>query len=291
MSKDELTEQASMERPPLFVHQGGTGNTPCVLIHGYADGAYVWVDLLRNLPADYRAFAVDLRGHGYSPRSADGQYLTHQHVGDVIETLDLLGFDRLVVIGHSMGGDVAIRVALAQPHRVAALVIVDFGLESSPAGKLVMKNLWHSLRVYATTDEYLQSLTRTRPLVCLELLKYCAAEALEGSVETGFKLRLDPRFFSSVNDPRQNVRVQWETLARIACPTLLLRGASSSVLSRAVASRMAASIPNCTLREIKGAGHTPMLENPCEFRQEVSQFLSEVRDRMRPGLDQSTLAS
>ncbi len=271
------SSQEAATQLPLFVHRSGSGGTPCVLIHGLGDGAYVWTDFVRHLPADYQALAVDLRGHGYSPRSAGGQYFTHQHVADVTATLDRLGLERPVLIGHSLGGDVAMRIAIAQPQRIAALVIVDFGPESGPSGMRVIHNLKHSMREYATVQEYLRWLTRTRPMISAELLEHCAVESLEGSAEGGFRLRVDPAIFWA-NAPHRNPKIEWAALASIACPTLLLRGAASAVLPKAVAEKMAAAVPDCTLLEVSKSGHAIMLENPGAFRQCVCDFLNRLRE-------------
>ena len=282
MEQHQPMERGISERAPLFVHQTADGgSSPCVLIHGFGEGAYVWTDLVRHLPPDYRAFAVDLRGHGYSPRSADGQYLVRLHMADVVETLDRLALERVVLIGHSMGGDIAMRIAIAQPARVAALVIVDVGIE--PRHEVVFSTnlaLYRSLRAYPSIDEYLATLVRKRPLAPLDLLRHCATEALEGTPESGFRLRLDPKFFTPANHPRNDTRLDWDMYARIACPTLLVRGAVSAVLPKSVAARLAAAIPGCSLHEIQGAGHTPMLENPAAFRAEVNGFLDGIRDRL-----------
>ncbi len=252
-----------------------------MLIHGLGDGAYIWADFARHLPADYRAFAVDLRGHGYSPRSADGLYFTDRHVADLIDTLDRLGLDRVVLIGHSLGAEIALRLAIARPERVAALVAVDFAPESNPTGLRVIHNLVNSVRLYATIDEYLQWLARTRPMASMEMLRYCAAESLEGSADQGFRLRIDPQILSLAHAPSSNASLEWTLLARVACPTLILRGSSSAVLSKAAAERMAATLPHCTLQEITRSGHAIMLENPAGFREHVAAFLREVRERVR----------
>jgi pimeloyl-ACP methyl ester carboxylesterase len=271
--------QTPTERPPLFLHQWGGGSTACMLIHGLGDGAYVWWALVRNLPAGYRAYAVDLRGHGYSPRSVDGRYPVLQYVTDVVETLDALALDRVVLVGHSLGGEIAMRIAAAHCERVAALVVVDCGMEPAESGRRMVLNLWSGLRVYATMEEYLRWLARTRPRVAVELLRHCAVEALEGSAEKGFTPRVDPEVFVRSNHPRKDLREDWAMLAQIRCPTLIVRGLGSAVLSKAAAVRMAAAIPRCTLREIEGAGHAVMLENPVAFREHLSSFLLEVIGR------------
>jgi len=248
-----------------------------MLIHGLGEGAYIWTDLARHLPSDYSAFAVDLRGHGRSPRSADGRYVVDHYVADVVAALDSLGLERVILIGHSLGGDVVTRIATEHSERIAALVVVDCGMESGEPGRRMVLNLWYSLRVYATAEEYLQWLTRLRPLVSPELLKHCVAEALKGSEETGFTLRVDPAVFLRPNHPRKDNR-DWAILPRIKCPTLILRGANSAVLPKAVAIRMATTVPNCSLQEIEKAGHAVMLENPSAFREQVFKFLLQVRD-------------
>lgn len=268
------------ERPPLFVHRWGTGGVPCVLIHGFGDGAYVWSDYARNLPTGYRAIAVDLRGHGHSPPSPDGLYFTHRHATDVIEMLDRLGLDRVVLIGHSLGADIALRIAIAEPERVSALVVVDFAPESSRTGLHVIHNLAQSVREYASAEEYLRWLVRIRPMASIELLKHCAAEALDGSAETGYRLRIDPKIFSLAHAPSNNASLDWALLSRIACPALLLRGANSSVLSRAAAEKMAAALPDAVLHEIGNCGHAVMLENPVAFRDHVNRFLSQMGERV-----------
>jgi len=136
------------------------------------------------------------------------------------------------------------------------------------------------VRVYASIEEYLQWQVRIRPLASFELLRACAAEALEGSEETGYTLRVDPAIYSFANAPSKNPGLQWEALERVECPTLVLRGTNSAVLPRAVATRMAAAIPDCALLEIERSGHAIMLDNPAAFREHVRRFLVDVGNRV-----------
>jgi esterase len=259
------------------VHRWGEGNTACLFIHGFGDGAFVWSDLAGRLPRHFSAFAVDLSGHGYSSRSPTGEYFTHLHVADVRATLERLQLSRVILVGHSLGGEIAMRIAMAAPHCVQGLVIVDFGPETKRSiGRRVVHDLSVSMRRYSTADEYLEQLVRLRPLACRELLRHCANEALEGCTEEGFRLRIDPAIYSLAHIPSNNPKLGWEQLPHISCPTLILRGAGSSVLSRATAEKMTALIPQATLREIARSGHSIMLENPSAFRECVVSFLEQI---------------
>lgn len=266
-------------RPPLYVHRWGEGNTPCLLIHGFGDGAYVWSDLGRRLPARFTAFAVDLSGHGYSQRSPTGEYFTHLHVADVTATLERLQLPRVILIGHSLGGEIAMRIALASAERVAGLIVVDFGPETKRSiGVRMVRDLSGSMRRYATADEYFEQLVRSRPLASRELLRHCANEALESDPATGFRLRVDPAIYSLAHIPSKNPKLEWEQLPRIGCPTLILRGAGSSVLSRAGAERMAELMPRASFRQVERSGHSIMLDNPREFRDCVVAFLEQIAE-------------
>lgn len=104
-----------------------SADAPTVLaIHGITSSHRAWTPLAQQLP-DVRLVAPDLRGRGGS-RAMGGPYGMVQHADDVAGLLDELGVERCVVVGHSMGGFVAVTLAHRHPERVAGLVLVDGGL-------------------------------------------------------------------------------------------------------------------------------------------------------------------
>ena len=115
----------------LHAIEAGTG-TPVVLLHGLFGSARNFGAVQRALAADGlgRVIALDLRNHGASPHDPDMGYPTM--AGDVAETLAALGALPAAVIGHSMGGKVAMRLALAAPEAVASLVVADIAPVSYP---------------------------------------------------------------------------------------------------------------------------------------------------------------
>jgi esterase len=117
---------ASPENPPLALYHrdfGGVGEPPLVLLHGLLGSSRNWQTAGRELAAGRRVFALDLRNHGLSPHAPAMSY--GSMVGDVLAWLDAHGTGPVELVGHSMGGKVAMLLACRHPARVARLVVVD----------------------------------------------------------------------------------------------------------------------------------------------------------------------
>jgi 3-oxoadipate enol-lactonase len=102
---------------------GAPGAPSAVLLHGLGERAASWQPVLPAFSARYRVFALDQRGHGDS--DWPGVYSFQLMCDDVLAALDGLGLDQVTLVGHSMGGAVALLAAMQQPGRVARLVIED----------------------------------------------------------------------------------------------------------------------------------------------------------------------
>ncbi|GAA4703851.1 alpha/beta fold hydrolase [Streptomyces youssoufiensis] len=117
-----------------FRHRPGTAATAFLLVHGMASNAQLWDEVADHLAAaGHPVYAVDLRGHGESDAPETG-YDTRTAVADLVASCGFLGLERVVVAGHSWGGNVSVRFAAENPHLVSALALVDGGwLEPSAA--------------------------------------------------------------------------------------------------------------------------------------------------------------
>lgn len=109
----------------IFVDDGGAGSVPVVFLHSLAGNSKQWAAQLDHVRQMRRAIALDLRGHGQSAAPADGDYAIEALARDVQMVLDELDIPRCIVVGHSMGGSVALSHAGAHPQRVAGLLLVD----------------------------------------------------------------------------------------------------------------------------------------------------------------------
>ena len=102
---------------------GGAGNPPLVILHGLLGSSRNWLTAGRDLAARYHVIALDLRNHGASPHVAGMTYA--EMMADVLGWLDAQGLARVTLLGHSMGGKVAMLLACRHPERVERLIVVD----------------------------------------------------------------------------------------------------------------------------------------------------------------------
>jgi pimeloyl-ACP methyl ester carboxylesterase len=102
---------------------GGAGRPPLVILHGFLGSSRNWQTAGADLAARYHVCALDLRNHGASPHAEEMTY--EAMMGDVLAWLERQGWDSATVLGHSMGGKVAMLLACRQPARVDRLVVVD----------------------------------------------------------------------------------------------------------------------------------------------------------------------
>jgi pimeloyl-ACP methyl ester carboxylesterase len=123
-----VSKQVFVDGPAgrLLVDDGGTGpDVPVVLVHSLAGNRGQWTPQLTHLRRTRRTVALDLRGHGRSAAPSDRRYAPGDYAADVLRVMDACGIGRAIVVGHSLGGGVAIAVAGSAPERVAGLFFVD----------------------------------------------------------------------------------------------------------------------------------------------------------------------
>jgi pimeloyl-ACP methyl ester carboxylesterase len=124
-------KRLNIEGVTLHYEERGSGK-PFVMVHGFGGSTFSFRYQLDELSHDYRCIAIDLKGFGYSERVKGGDYSLTEQARLVLRALDLLGVGRFVLMGHSMGGDVSMRIAAAHPDRVEKLILVA----SAPGIKL-----------------------------------------------------------------------------------------------------------------------------------------------------------
>jgi pimeloyl-ACP methyl ester carboxylesterase len=108
--------------------QGPAGGTPLVLLHGLSSNLRWWDPVAAWLARRFRVVRYDQRGHGRSADGPTGGYTVDRLAADTATVLDRLALDRVVLVGHSAGADVAAAVTAAHPNRVAALALVEGGV-------------------------------------------------------------------------------------------------------------------------------------------------------------------
>ena len=266
----------------LHVLEWSEKGVPFLMLHGFGNEAHVWDDLAPTLAPHYRVLALDQRGHGDSDADAKGRYDHESMARDVETVCAALGIERLVLCGHSMGGRVSMRFAGRNPERLAGLVIVDAGPELDERG--VSRITTEAVRqepVFDSRDQYAALLARNypaaRPGAIARMARHELRERADGRFE--LKLRLDMKTLRESRSAEEAERQSqeetarlWEILEKVPCPTLVVRGAASDVLSPETADRMEEVLPSGELAVVAQAGHSVMIDNPDGFREVVTRF-------------------
>ncbi len=262
-------------------HEG----VPMLLLHGFGNEAHVWDDFAPLVAPHYRVLAMDHRGHGDSDRDPEGRYGYDSLVADVEAMLEHLGIERLVVVGHSLGGRTAIRFAARHAERMAGLVIVDAGPDLDWRGVLKIRDdAARAPDSFASVPEFEGHLARALPMASPEVISRQARQALRERPDGRFEPKLDPFFRRGVTQdasPDEMAKATqgesdelWDALAKIPCPTLVVRGAASDVLSPETADRMVDEVlADGTLAVVSQAAHALMVENPEGFNRAVCGFV------------------
>ena len=117
---------------PMLFHRdlGGGGRPPLVLMHGFLGSSRNWQTAGAELAAHFHVLAVDLRNHGRSPHMPEMSYAAM--LDDVLEWMDACGLSRTTLLGHSMGGKLAMRLACRHPGRIERLIVVDIAPKDYP---------------------------------------------------------------------------------------------------------------------------------------------------------------
>lgn len=240
-------------------------STTIVFINSLGTDMRIWVDVARVFRETHRIIRYDLRGHGISDAPA-APYSLDDNVEDLIAILDEAGIERAVLVGVSVGGQIAMGLALRAPERVAGLVLCDTAakigsaerwqerIEAVEAGGLdsvadSVVEVWFSRAFLETSKPELRLwrnlLTRT---------------PIQGYLGTCAALR-DTDIGNQV--------------ASIGQPTLCVCGDQDAATPPDVVRELAGMIPGAGFREIAHAGHLPCIEQPALMSNAISSFLSE----------------
>ena len=260
----------------------GSEDKPWLLcLHGAAQNAHMWDFTALALCTRYRVIAVDQRGHGDSGWAPNGEYDRESYVEDVGNFVDHLGMESLVLVGLSMGGSNSVAYAASHPDRVKALVVVDVGPEPASSGGRAVNNFVTQKDVLDTYEEFVQRVIDYSPFrpewQIRGSLRHSLMQRPDGKWTWKYDPVLrDPARRAQQQSVREDPASRWDLWERIACPTLIVRGEQSDVLSSDVAQRMLERNRNSRLVEVPNAGHRVPGDNPVAFEEAVRAFLDEV---------------
>jgi pimeloyl-ACP methyl ester carboxylesterase len=269
----------------IHILEWSTEGVPLLLLHGFGNEAHIWDDFAPAVAPHYRTIAVDHRGHGDSDWDPEHRYGYDAMLRDLEAVAAALGIDRVVLIGHSLGGRIATVFADRHPERMAGLVLVDIGPELDPRGttRIRMSVEANPTPTFRSVEQYARVLTLAYPAAQPHALERMARHGLRLREDGLYELKIAPALRGAVRQPpprsegatdAMSPEAQWAALARIACPTLVVRGAASDILSQDTADKMVDEvIADARLAVVPQAGHSVMSDNPDGFEEALSGFL------------------
>lgn len=265
------------------VEGGPPEGAPLFFVHGWACSVYAFRRNFASLAAaGFRVLSADLKGHGLSESpTGPGDYRTEAMVTHLLEVLNALGIPRASLVGHSLGGAIALEVALQWPGRVSRLALLDsVGLGESPLMSVVR------MLTPRPVASLLPALVR-RWMVALALH---VAYGQRG----GFSARDVDEYWAPTQFPETIEAARmiaheftWsplpaERLSTLRVPTLVVFGTRDRLVNPRAAARLVRSLPGARLELVSGAGHVTPEETPDEVNRLLLDFLRAECPEARP---------
>lgn len=262
-----------------FYHQfyGPEEGQKWVFVHGLMGFGQNWRRIISGLEATERCFAFDQRGHGRSFKPQSG-YAPEDYANDLKLLVDELGWDKFVLVGHSMGGRNILNFASRFPERVSHLIVEDIGPESSPNAHEYYEYLLNlvpspfvsreAAKKYFAEDFIRTAKTRENVQIMAQYFYANMEEKPEGTVDWRFSKQ---GIIDSVKQGRSGA--YWEQVKCLKVPTLWVRGDRSQELSPENFKKVLASNSMIKGVEIPGAGHWVHSDQPQAFIEAVRMFV------------------
>ena len=269
----------------------GRADTPLlVLIHGGRDHARSWDFVAAALRDRYHVVAPDLRGHGDSAWAVGSQYAMPDYLLDLNQLLRHIGIRPVILVGHSLGGAIALQYAGTYPDRVSAVVAIE-GL-GPPPSMIIEKPVEDRLDEWIRTMELLAARQPRRygslaeaearmrdanPHLSAEMASHLTLHGTMRMEDGTYAWKFDNyvRAWGPNRYDREAVQRLW---SRISCPIFLVRG-SESWAENPVSDGRAAHFVDYRYAEFEGAGHWVHHDQPERFLRGLESFLRQTRQR------------
>jgi pimeloyl-ACP methyl ester carboxylesterase len=275
-----------------YVTKGESGR-PIVFIHGFGSCTYSWRLNMDDAAQKCRAYALDLKGFGLTAKPKDRQYHLAAFTDHLREFLNVLKLEKPILVGNSMGGTVAVRLALMYPDRVGGLVLVDPApltlhktlqrlgqrmvveqFHANPSQETLLRPelralLIRTLITRRTVESSLRAALLDHSRITPEMVEvYYRPLTIEGAAEALVSV------FDPPADPQAEIMPPLETLK---LPVLIIWGKHDRVLPLEQADDYVKAIPQARFLVFEKSAHLPHEEEPAAFNAALLQFADQVR--------------
>lgn len=260
----------------------GSGGPPVVLIHGLGAAAEIWSPNIGLLAAKHRVYAPDLPGFGLTGIPAGMDFSPAAYSRFIADLMSALSIGRAALVGHSLGGGIALRVILDRPERVDSLVLAssaglgrDFSLPLRIASLPFFEHVFIKPPLTLFT-RFLHRLVYDPAVITSEFARFYHEMLFQPGTVRAFTSIL--RNIATIQGARPGILEPIrEGLGSIACPALIIWGRQDRILPVRQAIDAAGRIPGARLHIFERCGHMPNIEHPEEFNRILLDFLAGDR--------------
>jgi pimeloyl-ACP methyl ester carboxylesterase len=257
-----------------YVEWGAPAHPAVLCLHGITQTAHSWDEVAAELSADHRVICLDQRGHGDSEWAPDGDYTRQTQAADVAAITDALDLSRFVLAGMSMGGINAITFTARHPQKVRALIIVDVSPEIQVKGVENIRSFIQASDELDSFEAFVERAHQFNPRRSLENIRSRLSHNLKRLPNGKWTWKYDKMLRSGERSFQASaLHNLWDDVRAIRCPTLIIKGGESDILSEESAAKLQQAVPGGRLAVVPGAGHSVMGDNPVAFVAAAREFL------------------
>ena len=287
MSDPHLESRFFNYRSAISIHYrvGGNGPIPLVFLHGFAAAHNTWHDMARLFPAiRFRIFLLDLKGFGLSAKPRDGAYAVEDQAAIVRAFIREQGFSSVILVGHSLGGAVALRVCLQSQHGkesncVEKLVLIGCAaypqrlpkffrrLKTPLVGPLMLRLIPVPLMVRDTLTKVFFDASAITPERIERYAGYFRGKGIPYALRATVK-NINPEAFGLIGDRYRE----------LAVPTLIIWGEEDRIIKLKNGHRLHGDLIGSQLKIMEKCGHIPHEERPAETFAAMNAFFGEVEN-------------
>ena len=258
-----------------YLDWGNEELRPLLFLHGGALTAHTWDLCCLALRGEFHCIALDQRGHGDTDWAPDADYSIAAQREDVKGFVDTLGLDRFILAGMSMGAINALAFAIHYPERLSHLVLIDAGPEVRRPGSHRIRDFVNGGAHPESLDAIIERALAFNPRRDPKVLRRSLMHNLRQQTDGNWTWKYDRKRFQQMGETHTAERRKLaEGLAKVTCPTLVVRGAESDVFHEEDAERLAARLPDGRYITISQAGHTVQGDNPKDLAAALRNFLN-----------------
>jgi len=254
----------------LFYREFGTGDKHLIILHGLFGMSDNWVGLGKKFAETHHVVIPDMRNHGRSPHSPE--FNLELMIEDLDELFDKLNIQNPILLGHSMGGRLAMNYSLATPEKVSKLIVADMSLRKGKLrpehkailGALSLVNLSNK-KSYAEIERALSRFVKNK-----RRLQFVLKNIIR--TDEGFVWKLNP---GALVRNIGNVMPELKTPSRYTKPALFIRGGASDFVLPKDEPAIYEHFPNARIETMEGASHWLHADNPEKFARLVIEFIND----------------